>query len=225
MVRLTLEQRRQIQGLLHSNITHKKIAELVCINITTIYREFKKCKDAYNAEEAHRNTQKQYKAIDFNIIGKKFGLLTVIDYVNKYNHRTYWKCKCDCGEFTVISRRKLAEYCSPDRPHSCGCIAKESKGCNGKVDFEEACLRKYQDLLSFREKEGDCWIWTGYKQNGKVPKTSWKNKGMTVRKCMYLLIHGITYEPNRIYTTCGNLMCFNPEHLTLEVPQERHYYE
>jgi len=99
---LTLEQRRQIQGLLHSNITHKKIAELIGIHHTTLYREFKKCKDVYIAEEAHKNTNRGYHSIDYSIIGKKFGLLTVVDYVHKYNHRTYWKCKCDCGRFTII---------------------------------------------------------------------------------------------------------------------------
>jgi len=225
MKRLTLEQRRQIEGLLHSNMKHTKIASIVGINITTLYREFKKCKSQYNAKEADLNTGRGYKAIDFDIIGKKFGMLTVIDYVNKYNHRTYWKCKCDCGKFTIISRKVLSDYCSEKKPLSCGCIAKQTKGNKEQVPFEEACLGKYQDLIRFRKINRDCWEWTGYRQNGKVPKTSWKNKAMTVRKCMYLLIHGSTYEPNRIHTTCGNLLCFNPDHLTLETPKKRHLYE
>ena len=223
--RLTLEQRRLIEGLLFNNLKNEDIAKQVGINITTLYREFKKCKGTYNALEAHRNTSMGFKPIDFGIIGKKFGLLTVVDFVKKHNHRTWWKCKCDCGCFCVICRKLLADYCSPDRPLSCGCIAKEHKGKKEKIPFEEACLRKYQDLCSFRKINGDCWEWTGYKQKGKTPKTSWKNKGMSVRKCMYLLIHGTTYEPNSVHTTCGNLNCFNPDHLTLKVPEKRHFYE
>lgn len=223
--RITLDQRREIEGLISINIPHKKICEKVGINITTLYREFKKCKSSYNAKEADNNTCRGYKEIDFSIIGKKFGLLTVTDYVHKHNHRTFWKCKCDCGSFTIISRKKLADYCSSDRPHSCGCIAKEHKGKNQEITFEESSLRKYQDLISFRQKKGDCWEWTGYRQNGKTPKTSWKNKSMTVRKCMYLLINGSKYEPNPVFTTCGNLLCFNPDHLTLERPKIRQFYE
>jgi hypothetical protein len=223
--RLTLDERRQIEGLINSNLPHKKICEIVGINRTTLYREFKKCKNHYDAKEAHNNTGKGYKKIDFSIIGKKFGLLTVVDYVHKHNHRTYWKCRCDCGKFTIISRKIIADYCSPDRPHSCGCIAKEHRGKKEMVPFEEACLRKYQDLISFRNKNGECWEWTGYRGQGKTPKTSWKNKSMSVRKCMYLLMHGSTYEPNPVFTTCGNLLCFNPDHITLERPEKRQLYE
>lgn len=223
--RLTLDQRRRIEGLLHSNLTHKRVAELVGINIATLYREFKKCKGAYDAEEAHKNTSRGYKATDFGIIGKKFGLLTVIAYVSKYNHRTYWKCKCDCGAFTIISRKILSEYCSPDRPLSCGCVAKESRGNGNKVPIEEAALRKFQDLVSFREIRGSCWNWTGYRGKGGTPRCSWKNKAMSVRKCMYLLVHGTMHEPNPVFTTCGNLDCFNPDHITLERPAKRHFYE
>jgi hypothetical protein len=224
--RLTLEDRQKIEGLLHSNFNHKKICELVGIHTSTLYREFKKCKDSYNAKEAHANTCRGYKAIDFKIIGKKFGLLTVKNYVHKYNRRTYWKCKCDCGAFTIISRKILADYCSPDRPLSCGCIAKEHQGPKkGSIDLEESSLRKYQDLLAFREKQGECWIYTGYLQGGKIPKTSWRNKAMSVRKCMYLLIHGTTYEPNHTYASCKNRLCFNPDHIVLGRPPNRYWYE
>lgn len=223
--RLTLKDRQKIQGLLHSNMIHKEICKIVGISESGLYREFKKCKGPYNAKEAQSNTGRGYKEIDYSIIGKKFGKLTVINYVHKYNHRTYWKCKCECGAFTIISRKILSEHCSPDRPFSCGCIPKESKGRAGKVPFEEACLRKYEDLLKYRKKSGDCWEWTGYRQKNGACKTSWKNKAMTVRKCMYLLIHGTTFEPNCVFTTCGNLLCFNPDHITLQRPEKRHYYE
>ncbi len=221
---LSLEDRRRIEGLLHSNLTHKKIAQLVGIHITTLYREFKKCVDAYDAEEADKNTCRGHKPIDFSIIGKKFGLLTVIGWVSKYNHRTYWRCKCDCGGLTVISRRKLAEYCSDRRPHSCGCIPKQYK-YHEPVPFEESALRKYQDLMRFCKKNGGCWEWTGYRNKSGTPMCSWNSKTMSVRKCMYLLVNGTKFEPNTIYTTCGNLLCFNPDHLTLEPPAKRHYYE
>lgn len=47
---------------------------------------------------------------------------------------------------------------------------------------------------------------------------------MTVRKCMYLLMNGTTYEPNHVFSACGNLYCFNPDHITLERPAKRQFY-
>lgn len=32
-----------------------------------------------------------------NLIGKKFGKLTVIDYDGIINKRSSWKCLCECG--------------------------------------------------------------------------------------------------------------------------------
>lgn len=224
--RLSLEERVKIESMLHSNMKHAEICEWIGINRTTLYREIKKCLGSYNGEEAHRNTSRGFHPIDYEIIGKKFGLLTVEAYANKYNHRSWWRCKCDCGNSVVISRKVLTEYCSPKRPLSCGCIAKQWKSKHEDVPFEEACLRKYQDMMKFREiDKNGCWIWTGYKQKGNIPKTSWRNKSMSVRKCMYLLVNGSKYEPNAVYSKCGNLHCFHPDHITIEPPKKRVLYE
>jgi len=223
--KITFEDRKIIEELLHKNTRHREICERLQIHPTSLYREIKKCKDEYNAEEAQKQYGQSKNLIDWEIIGKRFGLLVVISYSNIYKKRSWWRCKCDCGKECIISRRILTEYCSPRRPHSCGCIAKQAKGPGIQVPIEEAALRKFQDLIKFRKINGDCWEWTGYRQKGRVPKTSWKNKSMGVRKCMYLLMNGTTYEPNPVFTTCGNMMCFNPEHITLERPKNRQFYE
>jgi hypothetical protein len=222
--RLTLEDRKQIEELIQKKLNVNEICKQVKINRTTFYRDLKKCKNSYNAKEAHANTCKGYHPIDFDIIGKKFGLLTVQQYVTIRNRRTWWKCACDCGGETVMSRKMLAQPQSPDIPLSCGCVGKESKGPNGQVPIEEAALRKYQDILSFVKVRNHCWIWHGYRQQNKIPRTSWKNKAMSVRKCIYLIFNGITHEPNPVFSKCGNLYCVNPEHITLERPSTRSFY-
>jgi hypothetical protein len=222
---LNLEDRKLIQELLHKRLKHKDICEKLDIHQTTLYREVKRCKDSYDAEEAQRSSFKSRQCIDFEIIGKKFGKLTVESFANIYKHRSWWNCLCDCGKKCVINRKWLMEYCSPKRPLSCGCIPKQAKGRGGAVPFEESSMRKYEDLLKFRKISGTCWEWQGYKQNGKCPMTSWRNKTMSVRKCMYLIFNGTTYEPNPVHTTCGNLSCFNPDHITIEPPLKRHLYE
>ena len=224
---LSLETRKKIQECFDSGMTVLQTAKKLEMSPSTLHREKKKCVGKYDAEEADGNTSKGMHPID-DITGQKYFHLTVlrlVGFTKNIRRRTVWECKCDCGAICFISKKMLSDYCSKDRALSCGCVAKQSKGPQCAVPIEEAALRKYQDLLTFRKIKGRCWEWTGYRQKGKTPKTSWKNKGMSVRKCMYMLMHGITEECNSVHTTCGNLCCFNPEHLTLDIPTPRHFYK
>lgn len=223
--RLSLQDREVFENLLNENISIRKISSLLGVWPTSLYRELKRCEGKYNSKEAQKTVVGGFHPIDWKIIGKKFGLLTIESYIGITNHRTWWNALCDCGNKTKVSRKVLADYCSPDRPLSCGCIAKESKGQSGQVPFEESCLRKYQDLLAMTKKEGECLIFTGYIQGGKIPRTSWKNKAMSVRKCMYLIMNATTYEPNHVYAKCHNRLCVNPDHIVLGRPPNRYWYE
>lgn len=54
------------------------------------------------------------------MIGKKFGRLTVIEDTgrrDKYNYRVY-KCKCDCGNIIYVNSNKLKS----GNTKSCGCL-------------------------------------------------------------------------------------------------------
>lgn len=50
--------------------------------------------------------------------GNKYGRLTAIEFVEIKEHKTYWKCKCDCGK-TVI---KPISYLTSGNVKSCGCL-------------------------------------------------------------------------------------------------------
>lgn len=54
-----------------------------------------------------------------DIVGQKFGLLTVIEKTNKKskNRSIIWKCLCDCGNIVYVSYGDLTRY----RKTSCGC--------------------------------------------------------------------------------------------------------
>ena len=56
---------------------------------------------------------------DYNLIGQKFGKLTVIGASEKTdsNHRTFWKCRCDCGNITDVARSHLVN----GTVATCGC--------------------------------------------------------------------------------------------------------
>ena len=224
--RIDLKDREKFEELLNKNIPIRKIAKELEIWPTSLYRELKRCEGKYNAEEAQKTVIGGFHPIDWKIIGKKFGLLTIESYIGIEKHRTWWNAICDCGNKTKISRKVLGDYCSPDRPLSCGCIAKEHQGpLKGPIPFEEACLRKYQDLMAMTKKEGNCLIFTGYLQGGKTPRTSWKDKAISVRKCIYLIMNATTYEPNHVHASCRNILCVNPEHIVLGRPPNRYWYE
>ena len=56
-----------------------------------------------------------------NMLGLRFGKLTVVAFDHIENNRAaYWKCKCDCGNYTVVNGCHLRSKISPIR--SCGCI-------------------------------------------------------------------------------------------------------
>lgn len=52
------------------------------------------------------------------LIGKKFGKLTVIQQLPSKNCRTYWLCKCDCGNTCEVCARELNQ----GDTKSCGCL-------------------------------------------------------------------------------------------------------
>lgn len=65
-------------------------------------------------DQKHRNFFK-------DLTGEKYGRLTVIKLHGIENYRSYWLCKCDCGEEKVICGASL--YGGNSR--SCGCYALE----------------------------------------------------------------------------------------------------
>ena len=56
-----------------------------------------------------------------DVVGKRFCKLVVLSFEELRNHHAYWKCKCDCGNYTITSTGCLKRGdCT-----SCGCVRKE----------------------------------------------------------------------------------------------------
>lgn len=74
-----------------------------------------------------------------NLIGKKFGRLTVIEYAETRNNSAIWKCKCECGNIKNVSRGHLVT----GDTKSCGCYnsevaaARQQKHGHGKLKSVE----------------------------------------------------------------------------------------
>ena len=65
-----------------------------------------------------------------DLIGKRFGRLTVIGKVNIHNNNGYinWLCKCDCGNECIVISHNL----TTGNTQSCGCLHIETIKINGK---------------------------------------------------------------------------------------------
>ena len=60
-----------------------------------------------------------------NLVGEKFGLLTVVELVGKNKHgHLLWHCKCDCGNNGISSGEQIKSGIKK----SCGCLKKTQQG-------------------------------------------------------------------------------------------------
>ncbi len=72
---------------------------------------------------------KGYIVLGYEIVGKTFGRLTVIESIgnNKHNHKL-WLCKCSCGNEKITTTSSLTNNITM----SCGCYRKENTAKRGK---------------------------------------------------------------------------------------------
>lgn len=56
-----------------------------------------------------------------DFIGKRFGMLTVLEYAGKQKGMHRWHCKCDCGKETTVGQTLL----QTGHTKSCGCLQRE----------------------------------------------------------------------------------------------------
>ena len=53
--------------------------------------------------------------------GRKFGKLTVVEFLRTEKRKTYWKCRCDCGKMKEVK----ADHLKAGKVVSCGCARKD----------------------------------------------------------------------------------------------------
>lgn len=90
----------------------------------------------------------QQEKIKTDIIGNRYGRLTVISYShnvkreNKGGYKHYYNCKCDCGNDCVAERSALGRT-----KNSCGCIHKEQLVKRNKSNaLDNEIVEKYERL-------------------------------------------------------------------------------
>ena len=72
------------------------------------------------------------KSFREDLTSQRFGRLTVIEFVPiPKSSNSYWKCKCDCGNFSIVMGKSLLN----GDTSSCGCFHKE-RTASGKYNLK-----------------------------------------------------------------------------------------
>lgn len=86
-----------------------------------------------------------------NLIGQKFGQLTVISEAQKQdnkNTRAIWNCECNCGEIIIVPTNNL----TTSNTKSCGCLKIEKVKQNQKLSLKT--ITKYLPIIATARR---CW--------------------------------------------------------------------
>lgn len=81
-----------------------------------------------------------------NLLGQKFGKLTVIEKADNRNERTCWNCSCECGNTIITTTKNLLD----GHTTSCGCLS-ESKGENKIKTILQKYNIKYEQEKQFSD--------------------------------------------------------------------------
>lgn len=103
-------------------------------------------------KQAAQEVKRLRSSAEKNLIGQKFNRLTVIEKdIEKSNQGkgAYWRCKCDCGNYTTVSTGALEHGTTK----SCGCLKMEQIKNLGQSKLKDLTGEKFS-LLTVLERVG-----------------------------------------------------------------------
>lgn len=106
-----------------SDLERKKIKRLYNkgLSILNISYELNRDKSTIRKYIKDMGLTRQPKVVD--LTGKIYGKLVVLELDHIERSIKYWKCKCECGNTTVVREGNLKSGTTK----SCGCLRRESK--------------------------------------------------------------------------------------------------
>lgn len=109
-----------------------------------------------------------------DLIGRRFGMLTVVSYARKEKGFHVWRCRCDCGNMTDVRQSNLQSGTTT----SCGCRRSPQKNLHYA---EGTCLEMLKpDVMYKTNTSGVRGVYYSSKRN------KWIAQIMFKKKCYYL---------------------------------------
>ena len=94
--------------------------------------------------------------IKSNLLGKKFGRLTVIEETNeRKNRQVIWRCKCDCGNIVLVRTNDLKQGLTT----SCGCYKREIAKQVSKNDLSGRRFGLLTVIAETEERKNNSIVW------------------------------------------------------------------
>lgn len=117
---INIPQKVELENLINSNMTRQEIAENYKCSPSTVSSWFKK----YNLKSKRIGGANNIK----DLIGNRYGNLTVVSLYKIGKHGKEYLCNCDCGNQTIQRGSSL----TGGNVISCGCIRNEKVRKSGK---------------------------------------------------------------------------------------------
>lgn len=122
-----------------------------------------------------------------NIVGEKYGRLTVVSEAESKGYTRYWLCKCKCGNEITVSQNSLRNKLTK----SCGCIKKDGIHKLSHHPLYHSWLMHKQRYKICKEWKADFltfYHWAishGYKQDLELGRID-KNKPFLPNNCKFM---------------------------------------
>jgi hypothetical protein len=144
-----------------------------------------------------------------NLAGKRFGQLVCIEEVGRKNGRVLWRCKCDCGNESIVTSSNLKS----GHIKSCGCAringvrgahythGLSTNGYNRKTHLYSVWVMMRQRCLNPKNKAYNCYggrgikickEWEDYKNFHDWAMANGYRSGLTIER----INNDSDYEPS-----------------------------
>lgn len=161
MFETTLTQEFLFKELIKNKKSTAQVARENNTTKSTVIKYYKKAGLTEQLNEQRKNRS----GTSINLLGQKFGQLTVKDVAAKDKHHKFrWLCLCNCGKEKIINAASLMLGLST----SCGFC--ERVNFTGFKDISGVFWRKFRDSGLRREYEFDIdleYVWNIYEQQGR----------------------------------------------------------
>ncbi|HYW90471.1 MAG TPA: HNH endonuclease signature motif containing protein [Chloroflexota bacterium] len=152
-----------------------------------------------------------------DISGQRFGRLIAIEFAQRTNGSSQWRCRCDCGSTKIVSLGNLRK----GRVQSCGCLQREVAPRHAfRVTQGLAIERFWRSIVC--DLTSECWIWVGPVFSTGYGRIYIGGTNVQAHRFAYQLLVGPLDPRLVIDHLCNVRSCVRPDHLEQKTSLENY---